>query len=749
MKMSTKIRGGLLVVFLISVVIGAYGFFAINRITNYIAEMEALTVANNQSVAMVQAHHVWLYRITEAFLFDMEFTMGLNPRTCIWGNWRYSPNQYIYAFDDAELIRLIYAVDHPHARLHLDGAEALRLRAEGYYEEALYLLQHTVIPYGNQSTAAITALHNRYNALWSEVRASLALVGGEVARIIIFVYAIGLAAFVILAVAVPRNIMKPVRRLGAIATDVAKGNLNVNIDNKNVVNDEIGKLTLDIYGLVGIFRSMVTDLDIMYREYIEVGNIHYAVDANRYYNSFREMMAQINKLNARMVADIEDIAQVVENISDGDFKKMDEAAWAGEWVFMPKALNRMVDNLMAINTEVNAMSQSLGKNGDINFRIDETKYAGEWKNIMHGLNGVTQLMSEFFRTVDISLNELKVGNFDMNDINQRIAGLNLQSDPSLYRGIFNTIAESIDTTTVSISSYINELNDVLAQMANGDLRKSITREYVGSFDFLKQSVNQINNNLNRTVKDITAAAEHVLSGAKEISAASMRLAQGSSTQAASIEELNTSVEIIQKLTRDNGRNAEIATDMSGKSTESAQAGNTAVTEMLEAMQMIKESSNAISGINKVIEDIAFQTNLLALNASVEAARAGEHGRGFSVVADEVRLLAGRSQSAVSETTQLIQDSITRVDKGSSIAQTTVDALGSIVSSAGEVSQVIASVAASSQDQDEAAQAVTAGIIEIANVAQDNSASSQETAAAAEELTSQAEVLKELVAFFKV
>ena len=216
-----------------------------------------------------------------------------------------------------------------------------------------------------------------------------------------------------------------------------------------------------------------------------------------------------------------------------------------------------------------------------------------------------------------------------------------------------------------------------------------------------------------------------------------------------MEELNVSIETIRLLVENNVQNASTASSLSDKSTESAKSGNEAVEQMLEAMQQIKDSSNSISGINKVIQDIAFQTNLLALNASVEAARAGDHGKGFAVVADEVRTLAGRSQEAAAETTKLIQDSINRVEVGSNIAESTAEALGIIVSNVSEVSHVISNVSTSSKEQGKAAQLTTEGIIKIADVAHNNSASSEHTAAAAEELTGQAETLRQLVSFFKL
>ena len=172
-------------------------------------------------------------------------------------------------------------------------------------------------------------------------------------------------------------------------------------------------------------------------------------------------------------------------------------------------------------------------------------------------------------------------------------------------------------------------------------------------------------------------------------------------------------------------------------------------QMVEAMMKIKESSNGISQIVQTIQSIAFQTNLLALNAAVEAARAGEHGKGFSVVADEVRSLAGRSQISAKETTSLIEDSIRRVEIGSEIAESTAESLNAIVASAGEVLEIIGNISAASREQAEAIENISDGLAQISKVTQNNTTVSEEAAAASQELNSQAEMLRQLVTFFKL
>jgi len=542
--------------------------------------------------------------------------------------------------------------------------------------------------------------------------------------------------------------LKPLSSLTKTVREVSEGNIDVKINDTNLPKDEIGTLTSDVLGLVDVIKSIVEDLIKLDHEYNVIGDIDFRIDNSKYKNSFKDMINGVNNIPDNIVRDILVLLEALEELNNGNFD-LHIHDLPGKKMVLPNAIRATMANLQSVSAEVNAMIKAAAEKGDLSFKIDETKYKGDWREIMRGLNRIANAVDIPLKVLDMAFAEMKQGNFDLTAVDNKINASGLDANIENYSGIFRDIMASFNATIDEVASYIVELEQVLAQMAGGDLRNKIEREYVGSFDLIKRSVNNINSTLSQTMAEISVASEQVLSGAKQISSSAADLANGAQEQASSVEELNATVDMISQQTKRNADNAIEANDLSNKSTVNAREGNEAMRQMLAAMTQIKESSKNISAIIKVIQDIAFQTNLLSLNASVEAARAGEHGRGFSVVADEVRNLAVRSQQSATETTNLIQDSISRVENGSSIAESTSQSLDTIVKNASEVLEIINNIAIASKDQAEAIEQISGGLAQISKVVQSNSAVSEETAAASQELNSQAETLQQLVAYFKL
>lgn len=311
------------------------------------------------------------------------------------------------------------------------------------------------------------------------------------------------------------------------------------------------------------------------------------------------------------------------------------------------------------------------------------------------------------------------------------------------------LADCIRTMSEKISYYMGEITIAMQQLASGDLNVSKREAFLGDFKPVQDSIRTLINTLNNILCQINQSSDQVASGSEQVSIGSQALSQGATEQASSVEELAASITEISRQVNDTARNAEEARGQMVKAGEEVTNCNQEMEHMIDAIGEISQKSKEIEKIIKTIEDISFQTNILALNAAVEAARAGSAGKGFAVVADEVRSLANKSAEASNHTTALIEASIQAVDKGAEIANVTAQSLMRVVESAGAVTMVVDKISDAATGQANSLTQVTKGVDQISCVVQKNSATAEESAAASEELTGQAQMLKNLAGQFKL
>ncbi len=288
---------------------------------------------------------------------------------------------------------------------------------------------------------------------------------------------------------------------------------------------------------------------------------------------------------------------------------------------------------------------------------------------------------------------------------------------------------------------------IAERIAQGDLTVNVNPR--SEKDALGHALKDMVEKLTNVVSEIKVSSDNVAAGSQQMSSTSQSMSQGATEQASSLEEITSSMNEIGSQTKQNAENAGQANKLATETRDVAEKGNGQMTQMVDAMTEINDSSQNISKIIKTIDEIAFQTNLLALNAAVEAARAGKHGKGFAVVAEEVRNLAARSAKAAKETAEMIEESVKKVEDGTGIANKTAEALQEIVGSVAKVTDLVGEIAAASNEQAQGVTQITQGLGQIDQVTQQNTSHAEESASAAEELSSQATMLQQLISTFTI
>ncbi|MFP4544867.1 MAG: methyl-accepting chemotaxis protein [Candidatus Kapaibacterium sp.] len=573
-----------------------------------------------------------------------------------------------------------------------------------------------------------------------------------------------------------QNMIGSIKRLIAdtdsLAASAAAGHLDRRAD-ETIHHGDYRKI---VAGINSTLDNLIAPINVTaeYIDRISKGDIPPKIN-EEYKGDFNELKNNINGLIDRLNGLNSEIQKLINESNIGNLAaRADASNYEGQWAGIINGINGMLD---AIIQPIRESSRVLGKisGGDLSERVD-LELKGDHKLLQDAVNNVHTWLKGLIDYVtriargDMSANISKASDSDeihqwlimMRDSIRKLVDdaktlaeaasrgdLDVRADEKKHQGEYRTIIRGMNGTFDSLVEPLNGAISTLEKIGTGDLTASMTGDFRGKNKVLKDSLNNTTASIRELIGQVRQIVEEVSQGSSQVSDASSTLSQGATEQAASLEEITSSMSQIGSQTKRNAENAGQANLLTNESREAAERGNTEMSQLNEAMNEITSSSQNISKIIKVIDEIAFQTNLLALNAAVEAARAGRHGKGFAVVAEEVRNLAARSASAAKETSELIENSIKVVERGSELADRTAAALNEIGSSAVKAADIVGEITVSSNEQATGISQINEGLVQIDKVTQSNTASAEESASAAEELSGQASNLRSMIMRFKL
>ncbi|WP_277874041.1 methyl-accepting chemotaxis protein [Aerolutibacter ruishenii] len=414
--------------------------------------------------------------------------------------------------------------------------------------------------------------------------------------------------------------------------------------------------------------------------------------------------------------------------------RLDTGLYPGSFGVMADEINTLVGSHIELNSRVIDIVSHYGR-GDLSLDIE--RLPGKKARVTEAVDavkaGLVQVNQEISRLVNAAV---------AGDFHQR-------GNAEGFQFAYRDMVEGLNTLMATADRGIQEVGDLLAAVADGDLDRRADAELPGQFGQLAADANATVDKLAAIVGNIRSGSDAISAAAGEIASGNNDLSGRTEQQAAALEETASSMEELTSTVRQNADNARQANQLAVGAADVASKGGEVVGKVVDTMAEINRSSHRIVDIIGVIDGIAFQTNILALNAAVEAARAGEQGRGFAVVAAEVRSLAQRSAGAAKEIKQLISDSVDKVEEGSVLVDQAGKTMNEIVTSVKRVTDIIADISAASQEQTAGIEQVNQAITQMEESTQQNAALVEEASASAASMEQQAASLVHTVAAFRL
>lgn len=481
-------------------------------------------------------------------------------------------------------------------------------------------------------------------------------------------------------------------------------------------------------------NALVVDVNMLAQAAVE-GKLSTRADVTKHEGDFRKIVQGFNETLDAVIAPLNVAASYVESIAEGNIPSKITTAYKGDFNALKNNLNLCIDNINILISEMNHMSSEHDL-GDIDVKIDESKFDGSFQEMAKGVNAMVFQHIAVKKQAMKCLEGLGLGDFDAPMV--QLPG---------KKAFINDMIEQVRSNLKAVSADAKMLAEA-ASDGRVTMRADVTK-FKGEF---RQIIEGVNNTLDLIVQPISVvkeAVDAINTAAGEISSGNNDLSARTEQQAASLEETAASMEELASTVKRNADNARQANQLAIAASAIAVKGGEVVGHVVSTMANINESARKIEDIIAVIDGIAFQTNILALNAAVEAARAGEQGRGFAVVAGEVRNLAQRSSSAAKEIKELITDSVNKTTEGTAQVEHAGKTMDEVVNSVKHVADIISEIAAASSEQSSGIDQVNTAVTNMDEATQQNAALVEQAAAAAESLLEQAKALSETVSVFKL